>query len=95
MAAYVIGEIEVTDPAVYEDYRKQVLAVVTKYGGRFLVRGGKVEPLEGGWAPKRVVALEFPSMEQARKWYQSAEYGPLITLRQKASRGKLLLVEGA
>ena len=95
MAAYVIGEIEVTDPAAYEDYRKQVLAVVAKYGGRFLVRGGKVEPLEGGWAPKRVVALEFPTMEQAHKWYQSAEYGPLIALRQKASRGKLLLVEGA
>ena len=95
MAAYVIGEIEVTDPAAYEDYRKQVLAVVTQYGGRFLVRGGKVEPLEGGWSPKRVVTVEFPSMEQARKWYQSAEYGPLIALRQKASRGKMILVEGA
>lgn len=95
MAAYVVGEIEVTDPATYEDYRKQVMAVVTKYGGRFIVRGGKVEPLEGGWSPKRFVALEFPSMEQARKWYGSAEYAPLIALRQKASRGKLILVEGA
>ncbi len=95
MAAYVVGEIEVTDPAVYEEYRKQVLAVVTKYGGRFIVRGGKVEGLEGGWAPKRFVALEFPSMEQARKWYGSPEYAPLIALRQKASRGKLILVEGA
>jgi uncharacterized protein (DUF1330 family) len=95
MAAYVIGEIEVTDPALYEDYRKQVLAVVTQYGGRFIVRGGKLEPLEGGWSPKRVVALEFPSMEQARKWYGSPEYAPLIALRQRASRGKLLLVEGA
>ena len=94
MAAYVIGEFEVTDPATYEDYRKQVLPVVTKYGGRFVVRGGKVEPLEGGWAPKRVVTVEFPSMEQARKWYQSAEYAPLIELRQMASRGKLILVEG-
>jgi uncharacterized protein (DUF1330 family) len=95
MAAYVIGEIDVTDPAVYDDYRKQVLATVTKYGGRFIVRGGKVEPLEGGWAPKRIVALEFPSMEQAQKWYRSPEYAPLIKLRQKAARGKLLLVEGA
>ena len=95
MAAYVMGEIEVTDPALYEDYRRQVLAVVTKYGGRFIVRGGKVETLEGGWAPKRFVALEFPSMEQARKWYASPEYGPLIALRQKASRGRLILVEGA
>ena len=95
MAAYVIGEIEVTDPATYEDYRKQVLATVTQYGGRFIVRGGKVEPLEGGWSPKRMVALEFPSMEQAHKWYRSSEYAPLIKLRQKASRGKLILVEGA
>ena len=95
MAAYVIGEIEVTDPALYEEYRKQVPAVVQKYGGRFVVRGGKIEPLEGGWAPKRLVALEFPSLEQAQKWYRSPEYAPLIKLRQKASRGKLLIVEGA
>jgi uncharacterized protein (DUF1330 family) len=95
MAAYVIGEIEVTDPATYEEYRKQVMAVVTKYGGKFIVRGGRVESLEGDWAPKRFVALEFPSMEQAQKWYRSPQYAPLIALRQKASRGKLILVEGA
>lgn len=95
MAAYVVGEIEVTDAATYEDYRKQVLAVVTKYGGRFIVRGGKLEPLEGGWSPKRMVVLEFPSLEQAQKWYRSPEYAPLIALRQRASRGKLVLVEGA
>jgi uncharacterized protein (DUF1330 family) len=94
MNAYVIGEIEVTDPAVYDDYRKQVLATITKYGGRFLARGGKAEALEGA-APKRVVVLEFPSYEQALKWYRSAEYAPLITLRQKASKGRLLLAEGA
>lgn len=95
MSAYVIGDIEVTDPAGYEEYRKQVLAVVTKYGGKFLVRGGKVDVKEGGWAPKRVVVLEFPSMEQAQKWYHSPEYAPLIKLRQKASKGKLILLEGA
>jgi uncharacterized protein (DUF1330 family) len=95
MTAYVIGEIEVTDPASYEEYRKQVLATVTKHGGRFVVRGGKVEPLEGGWNPKRIVVLEFPSMEKAQAWYRSAEYAPLIKLRQRASRGKLILVEGA
>jgi uncharacterized protein (DUF1330 family) len=95
VSAYVFGEIEVTDPAAYEEYRKQVLPVVTRYGGKFIVRGGKVETLEGGWAPRRFVALEFPSMEQARKWYRSPEYAPLIALRQKASRGKLILVEGA
>ena len=57
MSAYVIAEIEVVDPAAYEEYRKQVLAVVTKYGGKFLVRGGQVEPREGGWTPKRIVVL--------------------------------------
>ena len=95
MAAYVIAEIEVTDPAGYEEYRKQVLAVVTKYGGKFVVRGGRIEALEGGWAPKRVVALEFPSMEQALKWYRSPEYAPLIQARQKASKGRLIAIEGA
>jgi uncharacterized protein (DUF1330 family) len=95
MSAYLIGEIDVTDPAGYEDYRKQVLAVVTKYGGRFIVRGGKVDSKEGGWAPKRIVVLEFPSLEQAQKFYHSAEYAPLIKLRQQASRGKIILVEGA
>jgi len=95
MAAYVVGEMEITDPQLYEEYRRQVLAVVTRYGGRFIVRGGRVETLAGGWSPKRFVALEFPSMEQARQWYGSPEYAPLIALRQKASRGKLILVEGA
>jgi uncharacterized protein (DUF1330 family) len=95
MSAYVIVEIDVVDQAAYEEYRKQVLAVVTKYGGRFLVRGGKIDPKEGGWTPKRIVVLEFPSMAQAQKWYDSPEYAPLITLRQKASKGKLILVEGA
>ena len=95
MAAYVIGEIEVTDQATYDDYRKQVAATVEKHGGRFIVRGGKVEPLEGGWAPKRLVVLEFPSMQKLLGWYHSPEYAPLIKLRQKASRGKLVAVDGA
>ncbi len=95
MSAYVIAEIEVTDPAGYEVYRKQVLAVVTKYGGRFVVRGGKVEPKEGGWTPARIVVVEFPSLAQAQKWYDSPEYAPLIAMRQKASKGKLIIVEGA
>jgi len=95
MSAYVIAEIDVVDPAAYEDYRKQVLAVVTRYGGKFIVRGGKIDPREGGWTPKRIVVVEFPSMTQAQKWYDSPEYAPLIKLRQKASKGKLILVEGA
>jgi len=95
MSAYVIAEIEVTDPAGYEEYRKQVLAVVTKYGGKFIVRGGKVDAREGGWNPKRIVLVEFPSLAQAQKWYDSEESRPLIKLRQKASKGRLIIVEGA
>jgi uncharacterized protein (DUF1330 family) len=94
MAAYVIGEIEVTDPKAYEEYRRQVDAVNAKYGGRFLARGGKVEILEGGGSPKRMVVLEFPSMEQLLKWYRSPEYAPLSRLRQKASKGRLVALEG-
>ena len=94
MAAYVIGEIDVTDQATYDEYRKQVPATVEKHGGRFIVRGGSVEALEGGWSPKRLVVLQFPSMAQALAWYRSPEYAPLIPVRQKASRGKLVAVEG-
>jgi uncharacterized protein (DUF1330 family) len=95
MSAYVIGEIEVTDPATYDEYRKQVLATIENHGGRFLVRGGDVEALEGGWSPKRIVVLEFPTLQQARTWYRSPEYAPLIKLRQKGSRGRLIAVQGA
>ncbi len=94
MKGYVIGEIEVTDQGVYDQYRGQVLATIEKFDGRFLVRGGKAEGLEGA-PPKRMVVLEFPSVDQARKWYRSPEYAPLITLRQKGSKGRLVLVEGA
>lgn len=95
MAAYVIADVEVTDPATYEDYRKQVPATVARYGGKFLVRGGATETKEGGWEPKRLVILEFPSMDQARKWYHSPEYAPALALRLRAARSKVLLVEGA
>ena len=94
MAAYVIADIEITDPAAYEEYRAKVPATITQYGGKYVARGGKTDSLEGGWAPKRIALLEFPSLEQARKWYRSPEYAPLIKIRQKASRGRVILVEG-
>ena len=68
MPGYVIAEVEVTDPAAYEAYRKLVPATVQKYGGRFLTRGGKTATKAGGWTPSRFVILEFPSLEQARMW---------------------------
>jgi uncharacterized protein (DUF1330 family) len=95
MLGYVIAEVEVTDPATYEEYRKRVPAIVAQYGGKYLVRGGAVESKEGGWNPKRLVVLEFASLEQARKWYHSPEYAPVLALRLKAARSKMVLVEGA
>ncbi len=94
MSAYLIAEVEITDPAAYEEYRKQVPAIIAKYGGKYLVRGGKVESKEGGWTPQRFVILEFPSMEQARKFYDSGEYSAVLAIRKKASKSKLILVEG-
>lgn len=94
MSAYVIAEVNVTDPKLYDEYRKLVPATVQKYGGRFAVRGGALESKEGGWAPSRLVVLEFPSMEQARKWYHSPEYAPALAMRHKAANSKLILVEG-
>ena len=94
MPAYVIADVNVTDPKLYEDYKKLVPATVEKYGGRFAVRGGKVDVKEGSWSPTRLVVLEFPSMEKARAWYDSPEYAPALALRLKAANAKLILVEG-
>jgi len=95
MAAYVLVDIEVTDPGPYEDYRRQVPPLVEKYGGKYLVRGGDLEVLEGDWTPKRLVVIEFPSVEMAKGFYDSQEYGPLKELRIKATNSKMVLVEGA
>jgi uncharacterized protein (DUF1330 family) len=94
MPAYVFANIEVTDPVLYEEYRKGVPATIAQYGGRYVARGGGAEGLEGGYAPKRVVILEFPSVERAKAWWDSPEYQPLRAIRQRASRGDLLLIEG-
>lgn len=94
MAAYIHASVEVTDPVAYEEYRRQVPAVIAAYGGRYLVRGGAIEVLEGEAAPKRQVILEFPDMARLKAFYQSAEYKPLIALRQRASKGQLVAIEG-
>ncbi|HXJ79394.1 MAG TPA: DUF1330 domain-containing protein [Candidatus Methylomirabilis sp.] len=95
MPAYLIADITIQKPDVFAEYRKQVPASVEKYGGRFLTRGGDHLVLEGDWRPSRVVVIEFPDMTAAKAWYGSAEYQPLIKLRQSASTGPLILVEGA
>jgi uncharacterized protein (DUF1330 family) len=94
MPAYFIVDNEVTDSAGFEEYRKQVSMTVEKYGGRFLVRGGQIQTLEGDWKPKRIVVTEFPSIEQARRWYDSEEYRPLKALRSRSARGSVVLVDG-
>ena len=94
MPAYFIVDNEVTDPAGFEEYRKLVPRTVEKYGGKFLVRGGQMQTLEGDWKPKRMVVTEFPSIEQARRWYDSEEYRPLKALRLRTARGSVVLVEG-
>ena len=94
MPAYVIGEVEITDLQAYQEYAKRVPETIAKHGGKYLVRGGAVEGKEGDWNPKRVVVLEFPTMEQARKWYHSPEYSPVLAIRLKSAQSKLILVEG-
>ncbi len=94
MPAYVIGEIEITNASAYEEYKKAVGPVLQKFGGKFLARGGKVVCLEGGWDPKRLVIVEFESMERALAWYNSPEYAPVKAMRKAASIGNQLIVEG-
>ncbi len=94
MAAYVFAEVEVTDPVVFADYGRQVPAVVAQYGGRYLVRGGAATLHEGDVAPKRLVILEFADMTQLQAFYNSAEYKPLLALRARAAKTRLISIEG-
>jgi uncharacterized protein (DUF1330 family) len=91
---YLFANITVTDSERYQDYRRQVLPVVEQYGGRFLVRGGAVEKLEGADALDRLVVIEFQSVDAARSFYRSPEYAPLLTLREQATRSQVVIVEG-
>lgn len=95
VAAYIIADIHITDPAAYEDYKRQTPASIAQYGGRFVVRGGHAENLEGDWRPERIVVLEFPSVEQAKKWWACAEYAPVKAIRQRAATSRLIVVQGA
>jgi uncharacterized protein (DUF1330 family) len=94
MAAYVILDVEITDRAAYEDYKTRAGAALARYGGRFLVRGGTAEVVEGEWTPNRIVVLEFESADRARQWYASPEYAEAKEIRLAASRGNMILVEG-
>jgi uncharacterized protein (DUF1330 family) len=94
MAAYVIADITVQDAELYEEYRLRVPAVIEKYGGRYLLRGGAFEVFEGEWRPSRLIVLEFPDMDALQRWYQSADYQALLSIRQRAARSNLIAADG-
>jgi uncharacterized protein (DUF1330 family) len=94
MPAYVIVNITVRDPVRYEEYKRLASSAVTAYGGRYVARGGPVEVREGEWTPARLVVLEFPTVEQARAWWDSPEYAPAKALRQSCADTQLVIAEG-
>ena len=94
MAAYMIVEVETTDEALMAEYRKHTPGLVAKFGGKFIVRGGATKTLEGGWAPPRLVMLEFPDMAAAERFYYSPDYKPVLEMRLKAGKSKAILVDG-
>ena len=94
MSAYVVVEIDIKDVETYERYKQLAPPSIAIYGGRYLVRGGATEALEGTWNPKRFVILEFPTTERARAWWSSPEYAPAKALRQASTHTQMLLVEG-
>jgi uncharacterized protein (DUF1330 family) len=94
VSAYVIAEIDVTNPEVYEKYRPLANESITRHGGRFVVRGGKADVLEGEWSP-RIVVIEFESLDAVRAWYDSDDYQAAAAVRHESSQGRIIAVEGA
>jgi uncharacterized protein (DUF1330 family) len=94
MPAYIIVEIEILDPVGYEEYKQLAGATVKKYGGKYVVRGGKTEVLEGDWQPKRIVVLEFESAQRAKEWLNCEEYREPRKMRHHTARTNMILVEG-
>lgn len=95
MAAYLLAEASVTDPVAYETYKQLAQTAIAQYAGRYLVRGGASEVLEGGWSkPPRLVVVEFESVEQAKKFYDSPEYRAARAARKEAADMNMLVVQG-
>lgn len=95
MAAYIIVEVSINDPREYEEYKKLTPATLAAFDGKFIVRGGKTETLEGNWNPERIVVLEFPTVERAKEWWGSDIYSKAKVIRHKAAESKMIVVEGA
>lgn len=94
MPAYVINDMEITDPQRFEEYKRLSPPTVAAYGGRFLARGGEITALEGCWEPRRLVMLEFPSVTQAQAWLNSPEYADARRLRQLSANSRMVVIEG-
>ena len=94
MAAFLIADIEVTDPDGFGRYRAEVPAVVERFGGRYLARGGAAHSLEGDWQPGRIVIIEFDTMDKAKAFYESDDYRDLLAMRLAATDSRAILVEG-
>ena len=94
MPAYLIVETDITDPEQYEQYKAASPGAIAAAGGRFLVRGGELAVLEGDWHPTRLVVVEFPDLETARRFYESEEYRAAMKLREGAARLNMVAVEG-
>lgn len=94
MAGYVIVEIDVKNSEEYEEYKRLAAPTVEAAGGRYLVRGGKTEVLEGDWQPKRIVVLQFDSVEQAKAWWHSEVYAPIKAIRHRTTNSRMIVVEG-
>jgi len=92
---YLLAELEITDPALFEEYRSKVPATIAKYGGRYLVRGGDPQSLEGDRTLRRCVILEFDSPARLAEWYNSPDYAPLKELRQRSAKTHAFLLNGA
>ncbi len=94
MTALLISDVTVRDAEAFQIYRTRAAASIAQYGGRYLARGGAIEPLEGTWEPRAIIIVEFPSMEQARAWYSSPEYASALEVRDAALSRDLILVDG-
>lgn len=94
MPAYLISDVSVADAEAFQVYRTRAAASIKQHGGRYLVRGGSIEMLEGGWSPRTIIVVEFPDLERARAWYRSPEYASALAVRDDALSRNLILVDG-
>ncbi len=94
MPAYVIAHVRVHDKSRYEEYMRLAATSVVSHGGRYIARGGAVETLDGGWRPQRLVLLEFPSMDAARRWWASEDYRRAMAIRHATATSEIVLLEG-